>query len=104
MYYQLSLISGEKRVIWEDRPKYDFSVLNRDITTTKYFIEPKTTGKGIANSDNVQFFIQIEQRRYLNTQQVHGHCIIARVFVKDKTIDAYYLKKIKNISTSLNLI
>ena len=71
IYHQLCQIFGVNRVLWEDKSEYDFRVLEKDLTTTKYFIDAKTTGKGIANSDNVPFFMRIAQWKFLDKEQVH---------------------------------
>jgi hypothetical protein len=68
LYHQLCQIFGEKRVLWENKPEYDFRVLERDLNRTKYYIDAKTTGTGIANSDNVPFFMRTAQWRFLDKQ------------------------------------
>jgi hypothetical protein len=92
LYHQLCQIFGEKRVLWEDKSEYDFRVLEKDFTTTKYFIDAKTTGKGIANSDNVPFFMRTAQWNFLDKQQATDKYIIARVYKNDETIDVKYLR------------
>ncbi len=92
LYHQLCQIFGEKRVLWEDKSEYDFRVLEKDLTTTKYFIDAKTTGKGIANSDNVPFFMRIAQWTFLAKQQASDKYIIARIFKNGEAIDVKYLK------------
>lgn len=92
LYHQLCLIFGEKRVLWEDKSEYDFRVLEKDLTTTKYYIDAKTTGKGIANSDNVPFFMRTAQWKFLDKQQATDKYIIARIFKNGGTIDVKYLR------------
>ncbi len=92
LYHQLCQIFGENRVLWEDKSEYDFRVLEKDLTTTKYFIDAKTTGKGIANSDNVPFFMRTAQWAFLDKQQASDKYIIARIFKNGGTIDVKYLK------------
>ena len=92
LYHQLCQIFGEKRVLWEDKSEYDFRVLEKDLTTTKYYIDAKTTGKGIANSDNVPFFMRTAQWTFLDKQQATDKYIIARIFKNGGTIDVKYLK------------
>ena len=92
IYHQLCQIFGVNRVLWEDKSEYDFRVLEKDLTTTKYFIDAKTTGKGIANSDNVPFFMRIAQWKFLDKEQVHDKYIIARVFKNGENYDVKYLK------------
>ncbi len=92
LYHQLCQIFGEKRVLWEDKSEYDFRVLEKDLTTTKYFIDAKTTGRGIANSDNVPFFMRTAQWNFLDKQQAREKYLIARIFKNGGTIDVKYLK------------
>lgn len=97
LYHQLCHIFGEHRVLWENKSEYDFRVLEKDLTTTKYFIDAKTTGKGIANSDNVPFFMRIAQWKFLDNQQATDKYIIARIFKNDGTIEVKYLKLNKQL-------
>jgi len=92
LYHQLCQKFGEKRVLWEDKSEYDFRVLEKDLTTTKYFIDAKTTGKGIANSNNVPFFMRTAQWTFLDKQQANDKYIIARIFKNGRSIDVKYLK------------
>ncbi|PSR55773.1 hypothetical protein AHMF7605_20830 [Adhaeribacter arboris] len=92
LYHRLCQIFGENRVLWEDKSEYDFRVLEMDLTTTKYFIDAKTTGKGIANSDNVPFFMRTAQWSFLDKQQARNKYIIARIFKTGRTIDIKYLR------------
>lgn len=92
LYHQLCQIFGKDRVQWEDKSEYDFHILEKDLTTTKYFIDAKTTGKGIANSDNVPFFMRTAQWTFLDKQQAFDKYIIARVFKNGGSIDVKYLK------------
>ncbi len=92
LYHQLCQIFGETRVLWEDKSEYDFRILEKDLTTTKYYIDAKTTGKGIANSDNVPFFMRTAQWTFLDKQQAIDKYIIARIFKNGETIDIKYLR------------
>lgn len=83
---------GEKRVIWKDASEYDFIVLEKDIKTVKYYIDAKTTGKGIANADNVPFFMQMAQWNFLDAEEAKEKYIIARVFKKEESFNVKYLK------------
>lgn len=97
LYHQLCQIFGENRVIWENKSEYDFRVLENDLTTTKYFIDAKTTGKSIANSDNVPFFMRTAQWTFLDKQQASDKYIIARIFKNGRTIDVKYLRLNKQL-------
>jgi len=92
LYHQLCQIFGESRVLWENKSEYDFRIIEMDLKTTKYFIDAKTTGKGIANSDNVPFFMRTAQWTFLDKQQASDKYIIARIFKNGGTIDVKYLK------------
>lgn len=91
LYHQLCQTFGENRVLWENKSEYDFRVLEKDLSTTKYFIDAKTTGKGIANSDNVPFFMRIAQWTFLDKQVASNKYIIARVFKNGEILDVKYL-------------
>lgn len=90
--HQLCKIFGENRVLWENKSEYDFRILEKDLITTKYFIDAKTTAKGIANSNNVPFFIRTAQWTFLDKQQAFDKYIIARVFKNGNSFDVKYLK------------
>lgn len=92
LYHQLCQLFGENRVLWEDKSEYDFRILENDLATTKYFIDAKTTGKGIANSDNVPFFMRSAQWTFLDKQQASEKYIIARIFKNGTSIEVKYLK------------
>jgi hypothetical protein len=92
LYHQLCKIFGEKRVLWEDKAEYDFRILEKDLATTKYFIDAKTTGRGIANSDNIPFFMRLAQWTFLDKQKSSDKYIIARVFKSGRTFDVKYLR------------
>jgi hypothetical protein len=91
LYHQLCQIFGENRVLWEDKSEYDFRILEPDLKTTKYFIDAKTTGKGIANSDNVPFFMRMAQWKFLDNIQVLDKYIVARIFKDGDSISVKYL-------------
>lgn len=90
--HQLCKIFGEERVLWENKSEYDFRILEKDLTTTKYYIDAKTTAKGIANSDNVPFFMRTAQWTFLDKQIAFDKYIIARVFKNDNVFSVKYLK------------
>lgn len=92
LYYQLCKIFGTERVKREDRPEFDFRVLEKDLDQTKYYIDAKTTASGIANSDNVPFYMRMAQWRFLDSQQAHDKYIIARVFKNGGSFDVKYIK------------
>lgn len=92
LYYQLCKIFGAERVKWEDRPEFDFRVLEKDLNQTKYYIDAKTTASGIANSDNVPFYMRMAQWRFLDSQQAHDKYIIARVFKNGGSFEVKYIK------------
>jgi len=92
LYHQLCQIFGEKRVLWEDKSEYDFRVLEKDLTTSKYFIDAKTTGKGIANSDNVPFFMRTAQWKFLEKEEALNKYVIARVYKNGGEFGVKYMK------------
>lgn len=92
LYHQLCQIFGEDRVLWEDKSEYDFRILEGDRKQTMYFIDVKTTGRGIANSDNVPFFMRKAQWNFLSKKQALDKYVIARIFKSNEKLDVRYLK------------
>lgn len=97
LFHQLCTVFGKDRVLWEGKPEYDFIILEEDRKTIKYYVDAKTTAKGIANSENVPFYMRIAQWRFLDQQQATNKYIIARVFRDNGRIDVKYLKLNKEI-------
>lgn len=92
LHYQLCQIFGENRVLWEDKSEYDFRILNQDLDSTKYFIDAKTTGKGIANSENVPFYMRMAQWDFLERKQAFDKYVIARVYKNGSGFNVKYVK------------
>lgn len=92
LYFQLCQIFGDHRVLWEDKPEYDFRILEPDLNNTKYYIDAKTTGKGIANIDNVPFYMRTAQWNFLDREQAFNKYIIARVYKNGTDFSVKYLK------------
>jgi hypothetical protein len=79
VYHTLCRIFGDDNVLWEDKAEYDFKVLNTD-KSTRFFIDAKTTGHGISNSDNVPFFMRYPQWVFLAKEEAKEKYLLARVF------------------------
>ena len=92
LYYHLCEIFSKDRVLWEDKSEYDFRILDKDLVATKYFIDAKTTGKGIANSENVPFYMRTAQWGFLDKEQAFDKYLIARVFKNGSSFDVKYVK------------
>ncbi|MCB0749220.1 MAG: DUF3883 domain-containing protein, partial [Ignavibacteriae bacterium] len=92
LHFQLCQIFGENRVLWEDKSEYDFRILEPDLNKTKYYIDAKTTGKGISNTDNVPFYMRTAQWHFLNREQAFDKYIIARVYKNGSGFNVKYLK------------
>lgn len=90
VYYKLCEIFGKERVEWINEDAYDFLVLNKD-KSVKYFIDAKTTNKGIGNSDKVPFFMRYSQWNFLPNEEVKGKYIIARVFREGEKFNVRFL-------------
>ncbi len=92
LHNHLIQVFGKDKVLWENTSEYDFRILENDLINTKYYIDAKTTGKGISNSDNVPFFMRIAQWTFLDKNEASDKYIIARIFKNENTIDVKYLK------------
>lgn len=92
VFQQLCSIFGANRVIWEDKPEFDFKVLENDLTTSKYYIDSKTTAKGIANSNNVPFYMRLAQWNFLENDLACNKYLIARVFKNGTSYNVRFLK------------
>lgn len=90
--FQLCQIFGEERVLWEDKSEYDFRILEKDLIKTKYYIDAKTTGKGIANTENVPFYMRTAQWHFLDKEQAFDKYVIARVYKNGNGFDVKYVK------------
>jgi hypothetical protein len=91
VYHTLCRIFGDDNVLWEDKAEYDFKVLNTD-KSTRFFIDAKTTGHGISNSDNVPFFMRYPQWVFLAKEEAKEKYLLARVFKQNGRFDIKFLK------------
>jgi hypothetical protein len=92
LHFKLCQIFGEDRVLWEDKSEYDFRILETDLDKTKYYIDAKTTGKGIANAENVPFYMRTAQWHFLDREQAFDKYVIARVYKNGSGFDVKYVK------------
>jgi len=92
LHFQLCQIFGKDRVLWEDKSEYDFRILETDLDQTKYYIDAKTTGKGIANTENVPFYMRTAQWHFLDGEQAFDKYVIARVYKNGSGFDVKYVK------------
>ena len=92
LYSRLCERFGENRVLWEDKPEYDFRISETDSDKTKYYIDAKTTGKGIANTENVPFYMRTAQWNFLDKKQAFDKYVIARVYKNGSEYDVKYVK------------
>jgi len=88
---------GENRVIWKDAPEYDFIVLEKDLKTVKYFLDAKTTGRAISNSDSIPFFMKMAQWNFLDKNEALNKYLIARIFKKGNSWDVKFINLIKEV-------
>lgn len=79
VFHELCKRFGEEKVKWVKENEYDFIVYNGD-GTVRYYVDAKTTARGINNSDNVPFFMRHAQWNFLPKKKVRGRYVIARVF------------------------
>ena len=92
LYPRLCEIFEKNRVLWEDKPEYDFRILEADLDKTKYYIDAKTAGKGIANIETVPFYMRTAQWNFLNKEQAFDKYVIARVYKNGSEFDVKYVK------------
>jgi len=90
VYYELCRRFGKDYVEWINEDEYDFRVVNRD-RTVRYYIDAKTTNKGIGNSDNVPFYMRYSQWIFLPKDEVMGKYLIARVFKNEGNFKVRFL-------------
>jgi hypothetical protein len=90
--FELRKIFGKDRVLWENKSEYDFRILNRDLETTQYYIDAKTTAKGIANTVNVPFYMRTAQWNFLEKEKALNKYLIARVYKKGGEFGVKYMK------------
>ncbi len=90
VYYELCRRFGEDYVEWINEDAYDFKVINKD-KSVRYYIDAKTTNKGIGNSDNVPFYMRYSQWNFLPKEDVMGKYLIARVFKNGESFKVRFL-------------
>jgi hypothetical protein len=95
IYNYLTKKFGKDRVIWKDASEYDFIVLEKDIKTVKYYLDAKTTGRAISNSDTVPFFMKMAQWNFLERNEALSKYIIARIFKKGNSWEVKFIKLTK---------
>ncbi len=86
----LEKIFGADNVDYVDAPEYDFKIYHPD-KSVRYYIDAKTTGNGIANSDNVPFFMRNRQWRFLENEEAKKKYLISRVFKNGTSFDVKFL-------------
>jgi hypothetical protein len=92
LHSQLRQIFGEDRVLWEDKSEYDFRILKTDLDKTKYYIDAKTTRKGIANTENVPSYMRTAQWYFSDREQAFDKYVTARVYKNGSGFDVKYVK------------
>lgn len=84
----------KENVVWASRngeARFDFQVLNPD-KTTRFYIDVKTTSRGIANSNSIPFFMRLSQWNFLDDNESKDKYYIARVFRHNGELKAKFLK------------
>jgi hypothetical protein len=85
---------GEQNVEWSSQQgehQYDFKVFNTD-RSPRYFIDVKTTKRGMANSDSIPFFMRYSQWNFLDRTESLDKYFLARVFTEAGTFKVKFLK------------
>lgn len=92
-----SLLVGKfqkENVVWASRSgeaRFDFQVLNPD-KTTRFYIDVKTTSRGISNANSIPFFMRLSQWDFLDESESKDKYYIARVFKHNGELKAKFLK------------
>lgn len=84
----------KENVVWASRngeARFDFQVLNPD-NTTRFYIDVKTTSRGIANANSIPFFMRLSQWNFLDDNESKDKYYIARVFRHNGDLKAKFLK------------
>lgn len=89
---ELIAIFGESRVFWDKAREYDFRILENDLSTVKYYIDAKTTMKGLGNTENVPFYMRTAQWKFLENRNAYGKYVIARLEKYNEDYRVKYLK------------
>ncbi len=94
VYSLLTKKFGEENVDWASKNgegRFDFQVFNLD-KTTKFYVDAKTTSRGMANSNSVPFYMRQSQWNFLDQTESHDKYYIARVFRSGGELRAKWLK------------
>lgn len=84
----------KENVFWASRSgeaRFDFQVLNSD-KTTRFYIDVKSTSRGIANANSIPFFMRLSQWNFLDENESKDKYHIARVFRHNGELKAKFLK------------
>lgn len=88
------------KVIWSSKElnecRFDFEIRYQE--NTKYFIDAKTTIRGISNSDSIPFFMRKSQWSFIKTNDAKKKYLLARVFLQNESHQVNYLSiNLKNL-------
>jgi hypothetical protein len=84
----------KENVVWASRngeARFDFQVLNPD-KTIRFYIDVKTTSRGISNANSIPFFMRLSQWNFLDESESKDKYYIARVFKHTGELKAKFLK------------
>lgn len=84
----------KENVVWASKDgeaRFDFQVFNVD-KTTRFFIDVKTTSRGISNANSIPFFMRLSQWNFLDENESKDKYYIARVFKHNGELKAKFLK------------
>jgi hypothetical protein len=89
------------KVIWSSKElneaRFDFEVTKND--ETFWYVDAKTTVRGMHNADSIPFFMRNAQWDFLQTIEAKEKYLIARVFLGGETSNIKYI----NINTKENI-
>lgn len=90
LFYHLRKLLGTDNVEWSRKKEYDFTVFNAD-RSVRFYIDAKTTARGISNSENVPFYMRTSQWNFLPKAEVKNKYLIARVFKNADRFEVRFL-------------
>ncbi|WP_159474744.1 DUF3883 domain-containing protein [Chryseobacterium sp. 18068] len=90
LYYHLCNLLGEENIEWSKMNEYDFTIFNKD-KSVRFYVDAKTTAKGISNNENVPFYMRTSQWNFLPKDEAKNKYLIARVFKNGNAFDVRFL-------------
>ena len=97
----LRLFDNDKEIVRKvNKSEYDFEIWNNTKTAILFYVDAKTTMRGIANSNSIPFFMRKSQWEFLDLDEAKNKYFIARVF-KNRILGDVKIKYLKINSETL---